>query len=332
MTNPGDRKPVPGDTPPVLRAASPAAIAEAGRLIRGGQLVAFPTETVYGLGADATNSAAVARIFAAKGRPRFNPLIVHVGDLAAAERLGRFTDQARRLAAAFWPGPLTLVVVRAEDSGISELASAGLPTLAIRIPDHPLARALMAEAGRPLAAPSANRSGHVSATRADHVASDLAGRVAMILDGGPTAYGLESTVLDVTGNRVIMLRPGAVPADVIEAVTGEELARAGDAGGAPRSPGQLASHYAPSARLRLNATGVLAGEALLAFGEALPTSGPAFNLSPAGDLIEAAANLFAALRLLDASGVATIAVMAIPTDGLGEAINDRLERASAPRR
>ena len=332
MTNVTNSKPQLAASPALLVQASPDSIAEAARLIQAGKLVAFPTETVYGLGADASNGEAVARIFEAKGRPRFNPLIVHVPDLKAAEKLGIFSSKARVLAEAFWPGPLTLVVDRRADAAISDLVSAGLTSLAIRVPDHPVARALLAASGRPLAAPSANRSGHVSATRAEHVAADLAGRVAMILDGGPTAHGLESTVLDVTGDHIVMLRPGAVAADAIETVLGEKLFRAGVAGNAPKSPGQLASHYATNAKLRLDARDVRDGEALLAFGpNVIATTGPVINLSPAGDLIEAAAALFAALRKLDASGASSIAVMAIPNDGLGEAINDRLQRASAPR-
>ena len=332
MTNVTNSKPELEASPALVVEASPDSIAEAARLIQAGKLVAFPTETVYGLGADASNGEAVARIFEAKGRPHFNPLIVHVPDLKAAEKLGIFSSKARVLAEAFWPGPLTLVVERRADAAISDLVSAGLTSLAIRVPDHPVARALLAASGRPLAAPSANRSGHVSATRAEHVAADLIGRIAMILDGGPTAHGLESTVLDVTGDEVVMLRPGAVPADAIEAVLGEKLFRAGDAGNTPKSPGQLASHYAPSAKLRLNARDVRDGEALLAFGpNSIATSGATINLSPAGDMIEAAAALFAALRKLDASGSHAIAVMPIPNDGLGEAINDRLTRAATPR-
>ena len=315
-----------------VRPADAGAIRDAAQLLRSGALVAFPTETVYGLGADATNGEAVARIFAAKGRPHFNPLIVHVPDMTGAESLALFSDKARRLAGAFWPGPLTLVLERRDGSGVSELVSAGLSTLAVRVPDHPIARALLAAVDRPLAAPSANRSGHVSATRADHVAADLGGRAAMILDGGPTAHGLESTVLDVSGERVVLLRPGAVTAEVIEAVLGEPLARARHAGAQPKSPGQLASHYAPRAKVRLDASDVRPGEALLAFGAHVPaTAGATINLSATGDMIEAAARLFAALRMLDASGAETIAVMTIPNDGLGEAINDRLLRATAPR-
>ncbi len=308
-----------------------AGLARAAALIREGGLVAFPTETVYGLGADATNARAVAAIYAAKGRPSFNPLIVHVADAQAAAPYVVMDEIARRLADAFWPGPMTLVLRRKPGCAIADLVSAGLDTLAIRVPDHPVARALLKACGRPVAAPSANRSGHVSATTAGHVAADLGDQVALILDGGPTAHGLESTVLDVTGPAVVMLRPGAVPAETIEAALGITLVRAFDAGATPASPGQLESHYAPRAAVRLEARDVKPGEALLAFGEALPTSGPVINLSPGRDTIEAAANLFAALRALDASGAATIAVMPIPMQGLGEAINDRLRRAAARR-
>ena len=317
-----------------VTAADSAAIEEAGQLIRAGALVAFPTETVYGLGADATNGRAVAAIFEAKGRPRFNPLIVHVPDLAGAERIGVLTGAARKLAEAFWPGPLTLVVKRRPEAGISDLVSAGLDTLALRVPAHRIAEALLRAADRPLAAPSANRSGRVSPTSAAHVADDLGGGVAMILDGGPTAHGLESTVVDAADEaRVHLLRPGAVPREAIAAVLGRPLsdAPAGDTAH-PASPGQLASHYAPNARLRRNARDVRPGEALLACGGGVPASdGPLINLSPRGDLVEAAAGLFGALRDLDKSGAATIAVMPIPEHGLGEAINDRLRRAAAPR-
>lgn len=311
--------------------ASEQAIARAGAMLREGRLVAFPTETVYGLGADATNGKAVAAIFAAKGRPRFNPLIVHVPDLASAERLAVFGDSARALAQAFWPGPLTLVLKRRPQTPLSDLVTAGLDTVAIRVPDHPIARALLAATGRPLAAPSANRSGHVSPTRAGHVEADFGARLAMILDGGPTAFGIESTVLDATGDTIVMLRPGAVIAEVIEATLGIELVRDFEGGQRPQSPGQLASHYAPGAPLRLEATVVEPGEALLAFGPDVPaTRGPVINLSPSRDLMEAAANLFAALRALDAMRPKAIAVMPIPEDGLGEAINDRLRRAATP--
>ena len=315
-----------------IRAPGKAAFDEAGTILRGGGLIAFPTETVYGLGADATNGEAVARIFKAKGRPSFNPLIVHVPDQQRASELGQFSKSAALLAAAFWPGPLTLVLRRQAHSPISDLVSAGLPTLAFRVPDHPVAQALLRAADRPLAAPSANRSGHVSATLASHVAADLGDRVAMILDGGATVHGVESTVIDATGDRIVLLRPGAVSAEAIEAVTRMTLLRAPDAANRPSSPGQLESHYAPRATLRLDALSVDAGEALLAFGPNPPPAlGPYINLSRTGDTLEAAAKLFAALRTLDASGVTTIAVMPILNDGLGEAINDRLRRAAAPR-
>ncbi|MEQ1711937.1 MAG: L-threonylcarbamoyladenylate synthase [Hyphomicrobium sp.] len=321
----------------ILTKADAGAVAAAARHLAAGHLVAFPTETVYGLGADATNGESVARIFAAKGRPSFNPLIVHVLDVAAAERLAVVPPLARRLAATFWPGPLTLVLTRRSDCAASDLVSAGLDTIALRAPDHPVARALIAAAGLPIAAPSANRSGHVSSTRAEHVAADLGDSVAMILDAGPAAHGLESTVLDARGEAIVLLRPGAIPSATIEAALGIVLARpvqqpsGGPGAPAPHSPGQLESHYAPRARVRLDATTVNDGEALLAFGQPLPCSGPVLNLSPGSDTIEAAANLFAALRALDATGAASIAVMPIPMGGLGEAINDRLRRAAVGR-
>lgn len=317
-----------------VRPTDQAAIADAGRLLRAGALVAFPTETVYGLGADATNGRAVAAIFEAKGRPQFNPLIVHVPNLAAAERIAIFTPVARRLAEAFWPGPLTIVLQRRADAGISDLVTAGLESIAVRVPAQPVAQALLAAAERPLAAPSANRSGRVSPTTARHVAEDLGDKVTMVLDGGPTRHGLESTVVAVeTDGAVRLLRPGAVTRGDIAAVLDAPLADGPVGEGAhPISPGQLASHYAPNAALRLDAHDVRLGEALLAFGPDAPeTDGPSFNLSPSGDLAEAAAALFAALRELDRTGAATIAVMPIPEHGLGEAINDRLRRAAAPR-
>ncbi len=308
-----------------------ATIADAGSLLAAGRLVAFPTETVYGLGADATNSEAVAAIFAAKGRPQFNPLIVHVADLASAERLAVFSPAARRLADAFWPGPLTLVLKRAPACPVSDLATAGLDTIAIRVPAHPVALRLLRAAGCPVAAPSANRSGHVSPTTARHVATDLGGRVAMILDGGAADHGLESTVIDASGGELALLRPGAITLEVIEAKTGLNVRRSDASPEQPTSPGQLASHYAPRARLTLNARVVPQGEAQLAFGPALPSTGMIINLSPNGDLIEAAAGLFAALRAFDEAGATAVSVMPIPADGLGEAINDRLMRAAAPR-
>jgi L-threonylcarbamoyladenylate synthase len=332
MPNDGASKPGTSYSRRIIRSCDAASLRDAGDFIRAGGLVAFPTETVYGLGADATNGKAVACIFAAKGRPQFNPLIVHVADLDAAEALGQFSDAARLLAKHFWPGPLTLVVARRETSPVSDLVSAGLPTLAIRVPDHAIAQALLKAAQRPLAAPSANRSGHVSATLAEHVAADLGDRVSMILDGGATAHGLESTIIDATGDDLVLLRPGAISIEALQAVTGATIARGPGNAARPHAPGQLESHYAPRAALRLNARDVAADEALLAFGpNALAASKQAINLSPSGNLIEAAANLFAALRALDASGAATIAVMPIPNTGLGEAINDRLKRAAAPR-
>ncbi len=307
-------------------------IAEAGHLIRSGALVAFPTETVYGLGADATNGEAVARVFAARGRPTFNPLIVHVLGLEQAVIIGTFSPMARLLTEAFWPGPLTLVVPRLETSGVSELVSAGLPTVALRAPDHPVARALLLAAQRPIAAPSANRSGHVSATRAEHVATDLGDKAAVILDAGPTAHGLESTVLSLIDETPVLLRPGAIPEETIADIVGGPIRRKSESGDVLTSPGQLASHYAPRAGLRLNAHQWTPDEAVLAFGRVAES--PArnlINLSPAGDLVEAAANLFAALRILDASNAEMIAVTPVPMHGLGIAINDRLQRAAAPR-
>lgn len=313
--------------------ATPEYMERAAQLLRQGRLVAFPTETVYGLGADATNGLAVAGIFEAKGRPRFNPLIVHVASLAEAEKLAEFNDLARRLAAAFWPGPLTLVLPKCAGGPISDLATAGLDTIAVRVPTHPVALALLKAAAIPIAAPSANRSGHVSATLAEHVAADLGDSVAMILDGGPTEAGVESTILDVTGPEPLLLRPGAVPIEAIAQALGVKPKSAAPiAPDKPTAPGQLESHYAPKARVRLNATEIGPAEALLAFGRNAPAhSGPVINLSPTGDLREAAANLFAALRALDRAGIASIAVMPIPETGLGAAVNDRLRRAAAPR-
>lgn len=315
-----------------VRRPTPATISEAAEHLRGGRLVAFPTETVYGLGANACDSRAVARIYEAKGRPRFNPLIVHVADVDAARALCVFSPFALKLAGIFWPGPLTLVLRQRPDSPISPLVSAGLDTIAVRMPDHPVARQLLEASGLPVAAPSANRSGHVSATRAEHVASDLGSLVAMILDGGPTVHGLESTIVDASADEPELLRPGAITADTIFAATGRLIARGAGNAEAPSASGQLESHYAPRAKVRLNATEVRPGEALLAFGgRTPPTAGPQINLSAHGDLIEAGANLFQALRALDASGASMIAVMPIPDEGLGEAINDRLRRAASPR-
>ncbi len=289
-----------------------------------GKLVAFPTETVYGLGADATNGEAVAAIFAAKGRPSFNPLIVHVKDRAAAEALVEFTPEACALADAFWPGPLTLVLPRKGNSPLSLLVSAGLDTVAIRVPSHLVAQILVAEAG-PIAAPSANISGHVSPTTAAHVAEEMGDKVDIILDGGPATVGIESTVIGFEAGKPVLLRPGGVSREDIERTAGP-LAAVTNA--KVQSPGQLESHYTPRAKLRLNAREAQPGEALLAFGPDAPKGAP--NLSAKGDLKEAAANLFAMLRALDKTAGA-IAIMPIPSEGLGEAINDRLTRAAAPR-
>lgn len=308
-------------------AATPDAIAQAGLALAEGKLVAFPTETVYGLGGDATCDRAVAAIFEAKGRPSFNPLIAHVASVEQAASLVEMDDRALTLARHFWPGPLTLVLTRRADCPISLLASAGLDSVAVRMPDHPVALALIRAAGRPLAAPSANRSGRVSPTTAGHVADCLDGRVAIILDGGACRVGVESTVVDLTGPIPALLRPGGLAVEELEAVLGETLLRSTDSPDAPRSPGQLESHYAPKASVRLNAAAPRAGEALLGFGAMTADA----NLSPSGDLEEAAANLFAMLRGLDRPGIVGIAVAAIPEHGLGLAINDRLRRAAAPR-
>jgi L-threonylcarbamoyladenylate synthase len=307
---------------------SDEAIENAGARLRAGGLVAFPTETVYGLGADATVARAVAAIYATKRRPSFNPLIVHVSDLAEADRLAPIDAEARRLAETFWPGALTLVLPRRKDCAIAHLVSAGLDTLAMRVPAHPVARKLLAAARRPLAAPSANRSGHVSPTEARHVADDFADEDLPILNGGACALGLESTVVGWRGGLPVLLRPGAIEREAIERALGRELSLP-QAAARPDSPGQLESHYAPRALLRLNAASAQDGEALLTFGPEAPDG--AFNLSPSGDLREAAAHLFAALRAIDAGGARRIAVTPIPETGLGEAINDRLRRAAAPR-
>jgi L-threonylcarbamoyladenylate synthase len=322
----------------VMKTDRAAIAAAAGRLGEGG-LVAFPTETVYGLGADATNGAAIARLYAAKGRPAFNPLIAHVADADAARRLARFDAAAERLAA-LWPGPLTLVLPGTPDSAVADLATAGLDTIAIRVPNHPVARDILTAFGKPIVAPSANRSGHVSPTTAEHVIADLRGRIDLIIDGGPAPVGLESTIVACLDAGPVLLRPGGIPRTMLEQRLGHPLAVASAAASvadstATLAPGQLASHYAPKARLRLNADLVRPGEALLAFGPSLPPGSDQAdamrNLSAAADLVEAAANLFSHLRALDAAGSATIAVMPVPHAGLGEAINDRLRRAAAPR-
>jgi L-threonylcarbamoyladenylate synthase len=320
-------------------AATPDAIAAAADLLAEGGLVAFPTETVYGLGGDATRERVVARIFAAKGRPRFNPLIVHLAPGWPVEEIAIMDERAQRLAARFWPGALTLVLARAPGCPISLLASAGLDTLALRMPAHPIAQALLKRAHLPIAAPSANPSGRLSPTEARHVAEALGDKVDVILDGGKCPGGLESTVIDLSVAEARILRPGLVTQEEIEAELGMKVARPAEA--APgantdsdeiKSPGMLASHYAPKKPLRLNATSAEPGEAFLAFGPKPPRSVLAsLNLSPTGDLVEAAANLFAYMHRLDASQAHTIAVMPIPEEGIGAAINDRLRRAAAPR-
>lgn len=313
--------------PAHLRVADAAAIARAGEIIRAGGLVAFPTETVYGLGADATNDKAVASIFAAKGRPQFNPLIVHVPDLAAAAQIVAFNPLARKLADAFWPGALTFVLPR-KDAKLSLLVSAGLDTVAVRAPSGTVAQKLLAAAERPIAAPSANVSGRVSPTRARHVADEFGETIDLILDDGATTLGLESTVVGFDGDKPVLLRLGAIAREDIAKIAGPLAA----ADQKISSPGQLINHYAPRAKLRLNARDVKPGEALLAFGPQVPDGAAmTLNLSATGDVKEAAANLFAMLRELDASGAQAIAAMPVPERGLGEAINDRLRRAAAPR-
>jgi L-threonylcarbamoyladenylate synthase len=311
--------------------ADGAGIEAAAQSLRAGALVAFPTETVYGLGADAGNGQAVARLYQAKGRPSFNPLIAHVADVAAARKLAVFNADAERLAAQFWPGPLTLVLPRAAQCPVSELATAGLDTIAIRVPDHAVSREILMAFGGPVVAPSANLSGHVSPTSAQHVEADLGGRIDLIVDGGPTSVGVESTIVACLG-RPALLRPGGLSRQQIERALGHELSQPLEsADEAPLAPGLLESHYAPRKRVRLNATSVRPDELLLAFGPPLPGGAATLNLSEQGDVAEAAANLFGHLRRLDAMFAPSIAVMPIPSEGLGEAINDRLMRAAAPR-
>jgi len=292
------------------------AIAEAARLVLAGQAVAVPTETVYGLAADATNAEAVARIYAAKGRPSFNPLIVHVSDLAAAEQIGRFSAEAKALAQKHWPGPLTLVVPLRERSGIAAIVTAGLPTIALRVPAHPAMQALLKACGRPLAAPSANASGLISPTRASHVLASLKGRIPLVIDGGATQRGIESTIVAATGGRLRLLRRGPIHIDAVEA-----------RGATVEAPGQLASHYAPNKPLRLDASEAKDGEYLIGFG---PVAGDV-TLSKAGDPIEAAAHLFDLLHQADAAPQPRIAIAPIPGNGIAAAIRDRLKRAAAPR-
>jgi len=327
-------------TPLVTRVsrADAAAVGDAVHCLNAGGLVAFPTETVYGLGADATDGKAVARLYEAKGRPAINPLIAHVADLAAARALARFDADAETLAKSFWPGPLTLVLPKSAGCPVSELATAGLDSIAVRVPNHPIAHQILARFGKPVVAPSANRSGHVSPTTAAHVLADLRGRIELIVNAGATPVGVESTIVACLGEPVL-LRPGGVARAAIEQALGRLLAEPAcgiaPEDDAPLAPGMLASHYAPHTELRLNAHRVEHGEALLAFGprhaEHADRAVATLNLSERGDLIEAAANLFSHLRALDGSDAKTIAVMPIPHDGLGEAINDRLGRAAAPR-
>lgn len=308
---------------------SPEGIARAAEVLRGGGLVAFPTETVYGLGGDARDDLAVARIFDAKGRPRFNPLIVHVPDVAAARGYALFDDRAEAVAAAFWPGPLTMVLPLRDGSGLSPLVTAGLATVAIRVPAHPVARALLRAFGGPLAAPSANPSGKVSPTRAAHVRAGLSGRIEAVLDGGACAVGVESTILGLDG-AAALLRPGGVAAEEIESLLGVALVAGGSAE-KPNAPGQLASHYAPAAGVRLDVLRPEPGEVFVGFG---PCDGAALTLSESGDVVEAAARLFHVLREADdlAGPSGRIAFAPVPEAGLGRAVNDRLRRAAAPRR
>lgn len=299
----------------------------AAEALKKGELVAFPTETVYGLGADATSDQAVALLYAAKGRPTFNPLISHVADAEAAFALGTFGDEAKKLARAFWPGPLTIVVQRAAHCPVSFLASAGLSSIALRVPNHPLALALLRAVGCPIVAPSANPSGRVSPTTATHVKRGLGEKVSIILDGGPCTVGVESTVVSFMGGRATLLRPGGLSRGAIEKILGHELKIEADSA-QPHAPGQIESHYAPNAHLRLDATAPRNGEIYLGFG--FHDNGP-HTLSARGDVVQAAANLFRMLHELDELGAKEIAVAPIPDEGLGEAINDRLRRAAAPR-
>jgi L-threonylcarbamoyladenylate synthase len=327
----------------VVSPAGAAAVEQAAATLAAGGLVAFPTETVYGLGADATNDLAVARLYAAKERPSFNPLIAHVADLDAARGLAQFDAQALALAEAFWPGPLTLVLPRLPGCPVGQLATAGLGTIAVRAPSHPVARAILVAFGKPVVAPSANRSGRVSPTSAQHVRADLAGRIDLIIDDGASPLGVESTVLSCSRGHVAVLRPGAIPRAAVERILGRTVdiaMPAGESGASrqaprPTAPGMLASHYAPRAAVRMNALTVMPGEALLAFGAVLPPGAAEaraiLNLSSRGDVVEAAANLFSHLRILDSAGTSSICVMPVPNEGLGEAINDRLRHAAAPR-
>ncbi|APG90232.1 L-threonylcarbamoyladenylate synthase [Sinorhizobium americanum] len=310
------------------------AIEKACAVLSGGEPVAIPTETVYGLAADATNADAISRIYEMKGRPRFNPLICHVSDMAMAEAHVTFDPISRRLAEAFWPGPLTLILPQRSEGTVHALASAGLDTLGIRMPEG-FSRRVIARFGQPLAAPSANTSGKISPTSAAHVEADLGAKLKLILDAGPAEIGLESTILKVEDGRLRLLRPGGLDAAEIEALTGLPVERPEAAGATIEAPGMLPSHYAPGAAVRLNATDVHTGEALIRFGgKALPGENAAalvLDLSPSGDLREAAANLFDYMKKADASGARTIAFSPVPSEGLGEAILDRMQRAAAPR-
>ena len=327
IPNPHTQDPTPL-SPKTPVAGDASSVPDAVRALRGGELIGMPTETVYGLAADAGNPEAIARVFAAKGRPSFNPLISHVADVDAAVLEGALDERALALAEALWPGPLTMVVPVADTARTCELARAGLTTIGLRVPQHPLARELLGAFGGPLSAPSANPSGRLSPTQAEDVARELGNRVSIVLDGGPCRAGIESTIVALSPDGPArLLRPGAIGRDVIEAIVGPL------GGAVPNeitAPGQLVSHYAPRAKLRLAASRAEQGEVLLGFGPDVPATGA--NLSAAGDTVEAAANLYRLLRELDASGAATIAVMPIPDTGLGEAINDRLRRAAAPRK
>ncbi|MGH1350023.1 MAG: L-threonylcarbamoyladenylate synthase [Methyloligellaceae bacterium] len=304
----------------------------AAKKLQTGHVVSLPTETVYGLGADARDGVAVASIFALKGRPQFNPLIVHVENIEEADRIGEFNEISRKLAHELWPGPLTLVLPRKSDCGISELVTAGLDTIALRVPQHPVAQEILGLAGCPIAAPSANLSGRISPTTAEHVADDFEDVDLLVVDGGQTGLGLESTVVTCTDEGIFILRPGTVTAEDLEKATGEKVIIAEADELHPVSPGQLLSHYAPNCNVRLNAASVTPTEGLLAFGQNIPEGArETLNLSESGDLKEAAANLFAMLRELDAEDLSGIAVMPIPEEGLGVSINDRLKRAAAPR-
>lgn len=318
-----------------LPASDPSSVEKAARILGEGGLLAFPTETVYGLGASAADPDAVAKLYAAKGRPAFNPLIAHVDNAGAARAIGRFLPAAEQLAARFWPGPLTLVVPYIGGEAVCDLARAGLSTVGLRVPAHHLAHDLLKAFGGAVVAPSANRSGHVSPTSADHVMADLAGRIEAVLDGGETKVGVESTIVDVTTDTPRLLRPGGVTREDIEAVLGAPLADAEGDGERPASPGRLASHYAPRAAVWLDAREVPPGAALLTFAGARPPGAErahaVIDLSPSGDLTEAAARLYGALRALDASGAPVICIVPLPRKGLGEAIRDRLGRAAAPR-